>query len=288
MATRAQNSSVFGEPRGFGQPGGDQFSESGGGGAPSLHDLVVVERAIPDASREVGHERQPGHPQAEGASLQGFQNGGHADGVRPEHPQHADFRRSLILRAAQSGIDPVAEDQPRFIRRDIERASHLHIVGAGHILEIRCPFKRRGAGEIEMIGDAHERARRPIGVDAACRVREQQTTNARAVHQTNDGPDVAGGMAFIEMDTTGCGQQRNPVDLVADEFSTMARHRRRGQTRNTIVGEFAGDGETIEPAAESGSEHDTDLRGEFFWKHEGMMAARRRFRKHLLFRLRLE
>lgn len=161
----------------------------------------------------------------------------------------------------------MAESDSDLVGGPVEGSPEFHIVGAGHVLEIRPAFQWRGAGEIEMISDTHERAGWPVGVQSSRSIRQQKTPHARAAHQTRDGPDVARRMAFIQMNAPRGGQQRYPVELVSQETPAVTGDRRGGQTRHASIRQFGGERLAIESSAKPGPEHDPDFRGEFFWKH---------------------
>ena len=98
----------------------------------------------------IGEAGKADDTEPESPCLYAFQNSAHADGICADCPQHPNFCRSLILRAAQTGLYPLAEFHAPSRRSLPEILPPYRVIGHAHIDKFR-PGEWARAGEIEMV-----------------------------------------------------------------------------------------------------------------------------------------
>ena len=90
------------------EDGFEEIGEVVSGELAGVEDVCVGERAG-EASGPVGEAGEGGDLETGGASGDGFEDGGHPDGVSAERAEHADFGWGFVLGAAETGVDPLVE-----------------------------------------------------------------------------------------------------------------------------------------------------------------------------------
>ena len=90
----------------------------------------------------VSKQGDAGNLETKSTSLNGFGDGRHADGVRPERTEHPDFGRSLILRTGNSRVNAMVKALTELFGRIHKRLPKLERVNHAHVMEVRTTSER--------------------------------------------------------------------------------------------------------------------------------------------------
>ena len=148
----------------------------------------------------------------------------------------------------------------RFRRRRLQHAlAQARIVGLRHRHEILVALladQRVHAGEIDVVGDQHDRTRPHVWLERARRVGEDQRLNPCRMEDCDRRPHHRRVAAFIGVRAALQHRHLGSAQLSHHELSRMARHLRHRETRNVAIGNDQRIGDGIGHGSEARAEDD--------------------------------
>ena len=106
-----------------------------------------------EASGPVGEHGDACDFETKGSGLDCLRHGGHADGICAEGANHANLGWRLVLRPEDGGIDAFVKRGGEFAGCGRDSCSEVEIIDSSHVEKVRTTQKRRGAKEVQVIGD---------------------------------------------------------------------------------------------------------------------------------------
>ena len=234
------------------------------------------QRLAGHARSGVGDQRDAGQPQARPARGDGLQHGRHADRIGAQGAEHAHLGRRLVVRPDEAGVDALLEPDALQPGRRVEASPEVGVPGIGQVGEARADAIGVGTeqwvepGQVEVVGERHQGARRPGGVDAPSRVGEQDPWRAESSHEQDGLDHETRGMAFIQMQTTLEADDRHAPDLAQEQPAGMPRRRGRRPAREICERDDHRRLEPLGQAAEPGAQDDAEA-----WDQVGARTDRR-------------
>ena len=212
-----------------------------GGEAGVFLGLLVARVAAGEARPEIGHDRDGGDGKARATGEDHFRHGRHADEVGAERLGGADFRRGLEARAGKPHVDALVELDARFPGDLAQGLDQARVVGAGQRHEpvgAGVADQRVRSREIDVVGDGDQRRRRPVELEAAGRVGDQQRLAAEALERVDR--DAHGGRVAALVIVAAALEERDPLalDRADDEPPGMALDARDGKAGKLRIAEL--------------------------------------------------
>jgi hypothetical protein len=174
------------------------------------------------AGGEIGEAGQGGDFEVEGAGLDGFEDGGHADGVGAELLQHANFGRGFVLRAERAGVNAFVQEHVDLARGGAKFFAQVRRVGVGEIEKFRRGKQGRRAGEVDVVCDHHPFAGLELWIQRAGGVCHDQLFDSCFGKDMHARSDLARRIAFVKMHTALGEDDLALVDLAEDETAGVA------------------------------------------------------------------
>lgn len=239
-----------------GEDGAEKADKFPGGAGAGIDDFGVGEGLSGHACGPVGEAREGARFDPEGAGLDGFEHGGHSDGIGPERAHHADFGRRFVLRPEHPGVYAFAQRDAETFCGQSETRAEAGRIGFGHVHEMRDAEQRGGAGEVEVVREHHPAAGREGGVDGARRVGEDEAGDAELAKQADASSDGGGGVSLVEVDAALGDEHADAAERSGDETAGMSLDLGDGQTGEIGVGDRNGVLEGLGECAETGAKNE--------------------------------
>ena len=128
------------------------------------------------------------------------------DGVRAKRPEHPDLGRGLVRRAEQAGVDTLVVLDALGGDRLAQARAQARVPDVGQVGEARTDRvgvraeERRAAGQVEVVGDDHQRAGTVARVHAARGIGQDHGLRPQAAHQQDRLDDQPGVVAFVQVE----------------------------------------------------------------------------------------
>jgi hypothetical protein len=119
--------------------------------------------------------------------------------------------------------------------------------------------ERVAAGEVDVVFDEHEVARRGAELDAARCVGDEENAAAELPHDARREDDVVGAVALVGVDAAIHEEDGAAGKGTEQEAAAVAGDRAGGEVGDVAVGGLCGDVHTLGEGAESGAEDDADV-----------------------------
>jgi len=231
-----------------------------------LHHFPVRQRLRQNAGGHVADAGNARHFEPRVARRDHFGHRAHADRVRAEGAQHANFGRRFIGRTQKPRIHAADETKALLFRHGARQFAQSGAVRLRHVGKARPDRLVVGADErilarqVEVILDQHQIARLKRRVDAAGGVRHHQRMHAERLHDAHGKRHRLGGISFIQVESPVHQQDGASGGLADDEFARVSRHRRHRKVRNFAIRNRRRAFHRLRQHAESGAENQPDLR----------------------------
>src|SRR5208283_5073562 len=103
------------------------------------------------------------------------------------------------------------------------------------------------SGEVQVVGDGHEVARGPRGLEPSRGVREQHAPHAYARHRADALDDLADGVPLVQVHAALHAHHGDALDVAEAEVARVPLDRRGGHVRQVAVGDLD---QAVEPLGE--------------------------------------
>ncbi len=219
--------------------------------------------AAGEARAEIGHDRDGGDGKARATGEDDFRHGRHADEVGAERLGGADFRRGLEARAGEPHVDAFVEFDACLTGGFAQDLDQAGIVGAGQRHEAigaGVADQRVRSREIDVVGDGDQRRRRPVQLEAAGGVGDEQRLAAEALERVDRDAHGGGVAALVIM--AAALEERDPFafDRADDEPPGVALDARHGKAGKLRIADLDGVRRFLGERAEARTEHDAERR----------------------------
>ena len=190
----------------------------------------------------------------------GLGHGGHTDRVGAEHARGADLGGRFKLRAGEIHIDTLTQRNVVRLCRFMGEGAQTRGVDGGHIGKAGAEFLKVGAiegaevEELDVIGEEHQLAHVPVGVDAAGGVGDEERLCAEQAHDAHGVSRLGHGVALVAVHPALHDRDASAAERAEHEAALMT-----GGGGGTEMGHLAvidenrvfhGVAEVAEPAAE--------------------------------------
>ena len=210
------------------------------------------------AGRQIGDDRAGGDAQAEEAGENDLRHGRHTHRIGAHDARHADFGRRFETRAGKPHIDALVQRGAGRLRRAFDRLADAGIIGFGQADEAavaRLADQRIGAGEIDVVGDQHHRARRHVRIDRAGGIGEDQFGDADAGKHFQRRAHRRSIAVLIIMGAAGQHQHRHAGKQPRHHFAGMAGDAALGKARQVGIGDADRIFDPVDKPAEARPQH---------------------------------
>jgi hypothetical protein len=235
------------------------------GDRPGLQHFLVGQWLAGVARAGIGHERHPAHLEADPARGDALEDRRHPDGVRAEAGQPSDLGRGLVRRPGQADVDALLEIDALGLPRAVEGGPQPRAPRVGHVVEARtelvgvAPEEGRPAGQVDVIGHDHQRARAERGIQPAGRVGQDDDPRAEGVEEQDRLDDEPRVVALVQMEPALEHDHGPPAERAEEQPADVpgcGRRRPAGQIAERDGHRIV---EVVGQAAQAGAQDDADL-----------------------------
>ena len=201
------------------------------------------------------------------ASTGSLRHRGHSHGVRAQHAERTDLRRSFVAGAHIAQIYSVAQCNALRGGHLVCQTAQSGRIGVGHIAEARAEARIVGAGErvgahkIDVVVNDHQVAHLEAGVDAAGGIGHDQRCHAQLLHHPHGENDIGQCVAFVEMEAALHADDGFSAEAARHELALVARRGGADKVRNLTVGDDVLVGNHLGNAAQAGAQNQADAGG---------------------------
>ena len=209
-----------------------------------------------------------------------FGDGGHADQVRADGFEVANFGGSFEAGAGKRGVDSFvnAEAEPlRFAQSDFAigfEVSVAHIRKARTEALVIRSDERIFPLQIDVVANHHQRALAVIEIDRASSVGEDRGADAEASEDAHRKHHFPARISFVEMDAALHRGDGNFATLSDYESAGVPFDGGAREAGNFLVRDSRGGSEFVGESAEAGAENERDFRAQFCFRENEFRGAR--------------
>ena len=194
-----------------------------------------------------------------------FKNRAHADGIRPQHLQHADLSWGFVARTEHAGVDSLLQYYPELCGGPQGQCSEAGIVGECHIAEARSALgrgthERIDPREVQVVVHEHQITARELSSEPTGRIREQHGSHTGIGKQAHAVHDVARWMALVQMAAPLQARDRVTLERANPQLPCVATNAHPRHPRDLPIVERARIAELLDERPQPRPEHHPQLR----------------------------